>query len=152
MLLVYGVYVKHITLCNCRCSSFSSIECGFTLKLVRDMIITYSLLVVFLPALSGISGNSEQKTILHTTKQLIQYMVLGIQFRSLKYTAVIRIRKNLSNFPFIPKRYKARSLCWCKQPASNSFQTLQTIYTYSNCTIDQLLYFWQMFQPTFAAK
>ena len=26
------------------------------------------------------------------------------QFRPLKYTTVIRIRKNLSNFPFLPKR------------------------------------------------
>ena len=51
--------------------------------------------------LSGISGNLEQKTILQTTEQLIQFTVLEIQFRSLKYTSVIRIRKNLSNLPFL---------------------------------------------------
>ena len=51
------------------------------------------LLVVFLPALSGVSGNSEQKTILQITKQLIQYTDLEIQFRSLKYASVLRIRK-----------------------------------------------------------
>ena len=56
-------------------------------------------------------------------------MVLEIHFRSLKYRAVIRIRKNLSNFPF--KRYEAirrlaswlGTVCWCKQSTSNSFQT-----------------------------
>ena len=58
-------------------------------------------------------------------------MVLEIHFRSLKYTAVIRIRKNLSNFPF--KRYEAirrlATVCWCKQSTSNSFQTcLYCIY------------------------
>ena len=54
-------------------------------------------------ALSGISRNSEQKTILQTTKQLIQFIVLEIQFRSLKYMTVIRICKNLSNIPFLSK-------------------------------------------------
>ena len=44
-------------------------------------------------ALSGISGNSEQKTILQTTEQLIQFRILEIQFRSLKYMTVIRIHK-----------------------------------------------------------
>ena len=62
------------------------------------------LVLVFLPALSGISENSEHKAILQTTKELIQYMVLQIQFRSLKHTTVIRICKHLSNSPFRPKR------------------------------------------------
>ena len=61
------------------------------------------LLLVFLPALSGISGNSEQKIILQTIEQLIQYTDLEIQFWSLKYKAVISIRKNLDNSPFISK-------------------------------------------------
>ena len=43
-----------------------------------------------------------QKTILQTTEQLIQYTVLEIQFRSLKYTTVIRIRKNLETFHSYP--------------------------------------------------
>ena len=78
------VCVKRITLCNCLCSSPS-----------------------FPPrssALSGISRNSEQKTILQTSEQLIQFIVLEIQFRSLKYMTVIRICKNLSNIPFLSKR------------------------------------------------
>ena len=44
-------------------------------------------------ALSEISGNLGQKTILQTTEQLIQFRILEFQFRSLKYMAVIRIRK-----------------------------------------------------------
>ena len=54
--------------------------------------------------LSGISENSEQKTILQTTEQQIQFAVLEIQFRSLKYMSAIRIRKNLSNIPFLSER------------------------------------------------
>ena len=81
----YCVCVKRITLCNCLCSSSPSSPSRSS-------------------ALSGISGNSEQKTILQTTEQLMQFMVLEIQFRSLKYMTVIRIRKNLSNIPFLSKR------------------------------------------------
>ena len=88
-----------------------------------------------LPALFRIWEHLEQKTILQRTKQLIQYIVLEIQLRSLKYAAAIRFRKN---FPFPSKGYKARTVCWCKQPTSNSFQTLQTVYTCSNCMINQL--------------
>ena len=50
--------------------------------------------------LSRISGNLEEKTILQTTKQLIQFTVLEIHFRTLEYMAVIRIHKTLSNIPF----------------------------------------------------
>ena len=39
-----------------------------------------------------------------------------------------------------------------KQPTSNNFQILQTACNNSNCTIDQLLYYWQTFQPIFVAK
>ena len=65
--------------------------------------------------LSRILGNLEQKTILQVIIQLIQYTVLEIQFPSLKYTAVIRIRKNLNNLPFLSKRYKGRTMGRCKQ-------------------------------------
>ena len=85
----------------------------------------FFFLLFFLPALSRILGNSKQKIILQTIEQLIQYMVLEILFRYLKYTVVIRIRKNLRNFPF--KQYEVirrlATLCLCKQSTSNSFQT-----------------------------
>ena len=75
------------------------------------VLLLFLLLLDLLPALSGISGNSEQKIILQTIEQLIQYTVLGIHFRSLKQTTVIRICKNLSNFLFLSKRYKAVTVC-----------------------------------------
>ena len=50
-------------------------------------------------------GEFGAKNYLQTMEKLIQYMILEIHFRSLKYTAVNRIRKNLSNFSF--KRYEA---------------------------------------------
>ena len=58
-----------------------------------------SLLLVTLQAFSGISRNSEQKIILQTTKQLIQFRVLEIQFRPLKYISAIRIRKKFEQHP-----------------------------------------------------
>ena len=87
---------------------------------------------LWLPALSGIAGNSEQKNILHTTEQLIQYTVLGIHFRSLKYTTVIGIRTKLSNF-LLSKRCKAITVSWCKQPNSNIFQAC--LYLFKSITI-----------------
>ena len=61
------------------------------------------------------------------------YTILQMEFRFLNCTAVIKIRKNFSNFTFLPKQYKAITLCWSKQNTSNNFQTLQAVYTYSNC-------------------
>ena len=99
--LVFCVCVKGITLCNCLCSFC---VCLKRITFAIACVLLLLLFLVFLPVLSGISGNSEQKAILQTAKELIQYTVLQIQFRSLKYTTVIRIRKHLSNFPFRPKR------------------------------------------------
>ena len=79
------------------------------------------------------------------TDHRTQYTVLEIHFRSLKYTSVIRLCNNLSNFSFLSKRYEARTKCWCIQPTPNSFQTLQTVCTGSNCIRNQLSYCWQMF-------
>ena len=111
------------------------------------VLFLFFLLHVFLPALSGISGNSEQKDILQTVKKLIQCTVLEIQFRSWKYTIVIRIHRNLSNFPFLSKRYKGTRQLH-KVDVNNPFQTvfkhMHIVYTYSNCMINQLLYCWQM--------
>ena len=61
------------------------------------------LLPVFLPCLSGMSGNLEQKTISRTIEQLMQWAVLEIQFRSLECMVFIRMRKSLSNFPSLSK-------------------------------------------------
>ena len=102
----YCVCVERITLCNCLRSSSSS-SCSS-------------------------ARNIEEfgaKIILQTIEQLTQYTILEIHFRSLEYTAVIRLRKSLSKFSFLSSRYKAIIVCWCKQPTSNSFQTcLYCIY------------------------
>ena len=71
--------MKRITLCNCLCSTSSPSSCDFA-------------------SVIGISINSEQKTILQTTEQLIQCTLLGIHFWSLKYTTVIGIRKIWATF------------------------------------------------------
>ena len=105
-----------------------------------------SLLLVTLQAFSGISRNSEQKIILQTTKQLIQFRVLEIQFRPLKYISAIRIRKKFEQHPIPIQAIATRpEQCWWKKPTSNSFETLKTVYTYSNCMINQLLYCWNNF-------
>ena len=75
---------------------------------VRDTHNTLQLSAIFffffLPVVSRISRNSEQKTVLQIIEQLTQYTLLEIQFRSLKYTSVTRVCKNLSYFPFPPKQ------------------------------------------------
>ena len=86
----FCVCVKRITLCNCLCSSSPSSPSP---RSSRDF--------------ASVVGNIEKfgaKTILQTTKQLIQFVVLEIQFRSLKYMTVISIRKNLSNISFLSNR------------------------------------------------
>ena len=60
-------------------------------------------------------GEFGAKNILQTIEQLMQYMILEIQSWSLKYMFVIKIRKNLSNFPLLSKRYKAMTVCWRKK-------------------------------------
>ena len=89
MYIYYCVCVKRITLCNCLCSSCYCFSASFI----------------------GNTGNSEQKIILQTIEQLIQYTVLEIHFWSLKYWAVIRLCKNLSKFPFLSKRCNAITMC-----------------------------------------
>ena len=81
-------FVKRIMLCNCLSSC-----CCFSASLIWNI---------------GEIGEKKlfyrTSNVLQTIKQPIQYTVLDIHFRSLKYTAVIRIWKNLSNFPFLSKR------------------------------------------------
>ena len=81
---------------------------------------------MFFPGLIWNTGEFGGKKIFY---RRMQHTVLEIHFQSLKYTAVSRIRKNLSNFPLLSKRYKAITVCWCKQPTSDNFQRcLHCIY------------------------
>ena len=121
--LYYCVSVKRITLCNCLCCCCSSCFSASVIRNIEDF------------------GAKNSFTDHQTANK---YTVLGIQFWPLKYTNVIRIHKNLSNFPFLTQAI-TRIVIWSKQPTSNSFQTLRTVYTYSNCTTDYFLYCWKKF-------
>ena len=80
-------------------------------------------------------------------QQQIQFTVLEIEFRSLKYTTVSNTDTPIFEQHSILTQAIAtrRKQCRCKQPISNSFETLKTVYTYSNCTINPLLYCWKSF-------
>ena len=75
---------------------------------LRLPVFFFFLLLFFFQYYPEYRGIRSKKTILQTTKQLIQYMVLEIQLQSLKYTTVIRICKNLSNFPFLSRAITRR--------------------------------------------
>ena len=57
------------------------------------------------------------------SKISIKYTVLEIQFRSLKCRLLVGYAKISSNFPLSLKRYKAFTVCRCKQTTSKSFET-----------------------------
>ena len=85
--------------------------------------IAFALLQT-LSALSGISRNTGAKIYFtdHWTADIVHDFRHSVPV--LKHMVVIRIRQKLSNFPFISKRYKAITMCRCKQPIWNSFKTL----------------------------
>ena len=84
-------------------------------------------------------SNNRSKVDFEYPKQLREYTVLEFQFRSVKCTVVTKIS---SNFPLLSKRQLQCS------DVNNSlqkvFKRVYTIYTYSNCTINQLLHCWQI--------
>ena len=61
---------------------------AFALKAKRFAFAGFLYVLFFLHGFCEISVNSEQKNILQTITHLIQNTVLGIQFRSVKYTVV----------------------------------------------------------------
>ena len=132
-------FVRAWTVLSGKITSDRAVKIGVRQKVILlenfDQKTSCWILLVFLPALSGISGNSEQKSY-RPPNSLIQYTVLETQFRSLKHTTVIRIRENLETFQSYPSDNKARTVRWCKRPTLNSFQTHQTV----------LLYCWEMFK------
>ena len=105
LLFYYCVCMKHITLCNCLCSS-SSRDSASVIQNIREF-------------------EAKNYFIDHWTANKIHGFRDSVQ--SLKYMAVIRIRKNLSNFPFLSKRYKVRTVCWCKTTHFKQFSNT------SNC-------------------
>ena len=97
--LAYCVCVKRITLCNCLCSSSPSFpsrrSSGDFASVIRNI---------------GKFGAKSYFT--------DQRAANTIQFRSLKYMTVIRIRKNWAIFS-IQLIAARREQYWCKQPTSN---------------------------------
>ena len=82
-----------------------------------------------------------------------KYTVLEFQFRSVKCTIAARLRKNFNEFVIPMQAIQGDYSVWYKQRTSTSFQTcLYYVYTYSNYTINQLLYRWQIIQLKFEAK
>ena len=108
--IIYCVCVKRITLCNCLCCSSSPCS-RFSASLVRN-----------------IGEFGAKKNILRTIEQPIQYRVLDSHLQSLKYMAVNRIRKNLSNFPFLSKRYRAITVCWSEKTHFKQFLNVFILY------------------------
>ena len=103
--------MKRITLYNCLCSSSL-----FLASLIRN--------IGKFVAKNYFTDHEAANTIHHFKDSLPTF----------KYTAVIKICKNLSNFPFLSKLYKLITLCWCKEPTANSFQTcLYYIYLLKLC-------------------
>ena len=83
--------------------------------------------LVFLPALSGISGNSEQKITEHRTAVTIHSFRDSVLKIHGCYKDTQKVRATFHSYQ-LSKRCKA-IVCWCKQPISNNFQTcLYCIY------------------------
>ena len=64
-------------------------------------------------------------------------------FPVLKIHGCIRLHRNLSNFPFLSKRYKAITAVQCvgvnvNSPLQTVSKRVDTVYTNSDCMISQL--------------
>ena len=119
---VPGVCMKRIMLCNCLCScSCFSASAIWNIREFR--------------AKSYFTDHQRTNTI-HSFRD---------SFVDLKIYNLLGHANIWATFHFDPSNNKARTVCWCKQCTSNNFQILQTVCNYSNCMIDQLLYYWETF-------
>ena len=128
--LPYCVCVKCIMLCNCLCPSSPSSSHYFGSNILNSKKFE---------AKNYFTDHQTGKTI-----YIFRDAVLVLKIQD-----CYRDTKTFEQ-PSIPilqviASYKVRAVCWCKKPISNSFETLQTVYTYPNCVINQLLYCWQCF-------
>ena len=67
-------------------------------------------------------AKSHRKPSESNKSQITKYKDLEIQFWSVNAQLLLGCPKISSNFSFLPKQYKAITVCWCKQPYSKSFQ------------------------------
>ena len=128
--LPYCVCVKCITLCNCLCSSSPSSS--------RDFASVIPNIEKF-EAKSYFTDHQTGNTT-YSSKESVPVLEIHDCYRDTQ-------KFEQPSIPILNAiaSYKVRTVFWCKQPTSNSFETFQTLYTYSNCMINQLLYCWQMF-------
>ena len=131
-LAYYCVCVKRITLCNCLCSSSSC----FSASAIRN--------IGELRAKSYFTDHQKANTIHSFTDSV----------------PVRRIYNCYQNTQTFEQLCISTQAITRKEQCVDVSNPLQTIFkyfklqlcNYSNCTIDQLLYYWQTFQPIFVAK
>ena len=128
--LSYFVCVKCITLCNCLCSSSPSSSRDFPSVILN---------IEKFEAKNYFTDHQTGNTI-YIFKESVPVLEIHDYYRDTQ-------KFEQHSIPIVNAiaSYKVRTVFWCKQPTSNSFETFQTVYTYSNCTINQLSYCWQMF-------
>ena len=66
-----------------------------------------------------------------------EYTVLEFRFRSAKYTVVTRLHNNFEQLSIPIQTIQCSDV---NIPIQNVFKRVYTLYNYSNCTINQLLY------------
>ena len=116
-------------LCNCLCSSSSRFSASI-IPNIREFGTKYYF-----------TDHRTVNTIVSFSKSVLVLKIHGYY------------QDALTTFHSYPSStYKTRTVLMYKQATLNSFQTLQTVYSQSNCLIDQSLYCRQIFQPIFLAK
>ena len=124
------VCVKRITLCNYLCSSCSPSSSSHDFRSVIRNIGKFGAKNYFKDHQKG-NTNYHFRDSVHVLKIYGRWDTQKFEQPPISIQAIAT--------------YKTRIVCWCKQPTSNTFETLQTVNNYSNCMINQLLYCWGMF-------
>ena len=127
----FCVCVKRITLCYCLCSSSPSCLSSPS----RD----FASLIWNIEKFEAKNNFTDHQTanIIYGFRNLVPVLKI--------HDCYLDTQKSEQHFLPVQAIATRREQCWCKQPTSNSFETLKTVYTYLNCTRNQLLYCWKSF-------
>ena len=133
--LAYCACVKRITLYNCLCSSSSSSSC-FLASAIRN--------IGEFGTKSYFTDHQRANTIHGFTDSVPVYKIYNCY----------QDTQTFEQLSISTQAITRREQC---VDVSNPLQTIFKYFklqlcNYSNCTIDQLLYYWQTFQPIFVAK
>ena len=131
----YCVWVKRITLCNCLCSCSSS-PSRFSANAIRNI------------GEFGAKSYFTDHRRANTTDSFTDSVPV------LKIYNCYQDTQTFEQLSISTQAITRREQC---VDVSNPLQTIFKYFklqlcNYSNCTIDQLLYYWQTFQPIFVAK